>query len=298
MKKYLSIFFAAATAVALIASCEKNGDNNNDGKLDADDPGTVKTENLVAYFPLESETEAVVSESVSYSKKAGAAGFTKGIRGNCYYNSSLDNRNISYLDFAIADKTPLKTMTSYTIACWIKMPVPTADAPSLLNIDGGDGYMGNLNIMFEKWGCNSDSLYVKAYLYASTSEWKGHDLGLDRAGFTTDKWFHLVYSYNEEDSKITLYSNGEFIADSGRWGGPADANGENQPPLGKITLDPAMKHLYVGAWASNLDGTADAAGRSSYSGLVDEIRIWNVALTPEEIEDLYTKEVVKADGIQ
>ena len=297
MKKYLSILFAAATAVALIASCEKNGDNGG-ATLDANDPGTVKTENLIAYFPLESETNAVVADGITYSKKAGAASFVKGMRGNCYTNASKECRNISYLDFALAEKNPLKTMTSFTISAWVKMPVPDADAPSLLNIDAGDGYMGNLNIMFEKWGCNADSLYVKAYLYDSADEWKGQDLGLSRAGFTTDKWFHLVYSYNENDSKITLYSNGTFIADSGRWGGPADANGENQPALGKLVLDPAMKHLYIGAWSTNLDGTADEAGRSSYAGLVDELRIWNVALTPEEIEDLYTKEVVKADGIQ
>ena len=69
MKKYLSILFAAATAVALIASCEKNGDNG--GTIDADDPATVKTENLVAYFPLESETNAVEAVGIKYSKKAG-----------------------------------------------------------------------------------------------------------------------------------------------------------------------------------------------------------------------------------
>ena len=298
MKKYLSILCAAATVAALLISCDKDGDKTGGNTLDADDPGTVKTENLVAYFPLESETNAVVAEGVTYSKKAGAAGFVDGLRGKCYSNTSGECRNISYLDFALAENNPFKSMTSFTISAWVKMPVPDADAPSLLNIDAGDGYMGSLNIMFEKWGCNADSLYVKAYLFDSADEWKGQDLGLDRAAFTTDKWFNLVYSYNEADSKITLYSNGVFVADSGRWGGPADENGENQPPLGEITLDPAMAHLYIGAWATNLDGTADENGRSSYAGLVDEIRIWNVALTPEEVEELYTKEVIKADGLE
>jgi transcription elongation factor len=151
--------------------------------------------------------------------------------------------------------------------------------------------------MFEGWGCNSDSLYVKPYLYNTATNWKGQDFGLNNANFTTDKWFHLVYSYNENDSKMSLYSNGAFVADSERFADSVQADG-TQPGLGKLKLDPAMKNLYIGAWHNNTDGTHADAWRSSFSGSVDEIRIWNVALTPEEIEDLYTKEVVKADGIQ
>jgi hypothetical protein len=59
-----------------------------------------------------------------------------------------------------------------------------------------------------------------------------------------------------------------------------------------------MSHLYIGAWFNNIDGTHADAWRSSFPGTLDELRIWNVALTPEEVEELYTKEVIKADGIQ
>jgi hypothetical protein len=31
--------------------------------------------------------------------------------------------------------------------------------------------------------------------------------------------------------------------------------------------------------------------------MVDELRVWKVALTPEEVTDLYTKEVIKADAL-
>ena len=58
-----------------------------------------------------------------------------------------------------------------------------------------------------------------------------------------------------------------------------------------------MTNLYIGAWWNNVDGTHADAWRTSYPGSVDEIRIWDVALTPEEIEDLYTKEVTKADKL-
>ena len=41
----------------------------------------------------------------------------------------------------------------------------------------------------------------------------------------------IIAAYNE--LKMTLYSNGQFIADSGRWAGPADADG-NQEQLGQL----------------------------------------------------------------
>jgi hypothetical protein len=297
MKKYLSILFAAATAVALIASCEKNGDNGGT-TIDADDPATVKTENLVAYFPLESETNAVEAVGIKYSKKAGAAGFVKGMRGNAYSNTAADCTNISYLEFDVASDNPFKTMSSFTISCWMKMPIPNSGSPAMLSLNGGDPGMGNILVMFEGWGCNSDSLFVKPYLYNSVSrEWKGHDLGKSASAYKTDKWFHLVYSYNENDSKMYVYADGTLVVDNGRWKDPQDAEG-NQDPLGKIVLGEGISNFYVGAWFNNLNGDHADVWRTSYSGLVDEIRIWNIALTPEEIEDLYTKEVVKADGIQ
>ena len=295
MKKYLSILFAAATAVALIASCEKNGDNG--GTIDADDPATVKTENLVAYFPLESETNAVEAVGIKYSKKGGAAGFVKGMRGKAYSNTAADCKVFSYLDFALEANNPLKSMSSFTISSWVKMPVPNDGSPAMLSVNAGDGGMGSLLIMNEGWGCNADSLYVKTYLYNTATNWKGQDLGLSNAKFTTDKWFHLVYSYNEKDSKISLYSNGAFVADSERYADGVQADG-TQPNLGKLVLDPAMSHLYIGAWFNNIDGTHADTWRSSFPGTLDELRIWNVALTPEEVEELYTKEVIKADGIQ
>ena len=296
MKKYLSILFAAATAVALIASCEKNGDNGG-ATLDANDPGTVKTENLIAYFPLESETNAVEAVGIKYSKKAGAAGFVNGMRGKAYSNTAADCKVFSYLDFALEANNPLKSMSSFTISAWVKMPVPNDGSPAMLSVNAGDGGMGSLLIMNEGWGCNADSLYVKAYLFNTATNWKGQNLGLNNAKFTTDKWFHLVYSYNENDSKMSFYSNGAFVADSEHFADGVQADG-SQPKLGKLVLDPAMSNLYIGAWFNNLDGTHADTWRSSFPGTLDELRIWNVALTPEEIEDLYTKEVVKADGIQ
>lgn len=294
MKKYLSILSAVAVAAAMVA-CEKDG-NGDANKVDVNDPSTVQTEHLVAYFPLESEAKAVeLGKDITFSKKGGSAAFVEGVRGKAYANSAADCKVFSYLDFKLGANNPFKTMSSFTMSAWVKSPVPNDGSPAMLSINAGDGGMGSLLVMYEGWGCNTDSLFVKSYLFNTRTEWKGQDLGLSNVAFTTDKWFHLVYSYNEATSMMTLYSNGQFVAESGRWAGP-EVDGK-QEGLGKLILDPAMSNLYIGAWWNNLDGTHADAWRSSYPGSVDEIRFWDIALTPEEIEDLYTKEVTKADKL-
>lgn len=296
MKKIQSMILASAAVVSMLAACSK--ENSSEGeKTDVNDPSTVRTENLIVYLPLESAENAVaLGEGVSYAKKGGSATFAKGVRGNAYQNSSADCNTFSFLDFKLASSNKIKDMSSFTISAWVKSPVPNEGSPAMFSIDGGDPGMGSLLIMNEGWGCNADSLYMKNYLYNTSTEWKGQDLGKSHPAFTTDKWFHYVYSYNEETSAISMYSNGQFIASSERWAGPKDEN-ENQEKLGKLTLDPNMAHLYIGAWFNNTDGSHSDTWRTSYPGMVDEIRIWNTALTDEEILDLYKKEVAKSDNL-
>lgn len=295
MKKYLSILSAVAVAAAMVA-CEKDG-NGDANKVDVNDPSTVQTEHLVAYFPLESEAKAVeLGEGITYSKKAGAASFVKGIRGNCYANSSNQSNNFSYLDFALAEKNVFKTICDFTISAWIKASDKYDGAPAIISLNGGDGGMGNLDVMLEG-NKNVDSLDVKVYLFnEKSSAWKGQELRISNAGFTTDKWFHLVYMYDSKTSEIKLYSNGQFVASSIKYADGVQADG-TQPLLGAHGFKSDMKNLYFGAWWNNLDGTHADAWRSSYPGLLDEVRVWNVALTEEEVLDLYTKEVTKADNL-
>ena len=290
------MLFAATIAAAMFTACSKDS-SKDEGKVDQNDPATVRTENLIVYLPLESEDKAVeLGEGVTYSKKGGSASFTKGVRGNGYSNSAADCKTFSFLEFALGSTNRIKDMGSFTISAWVKSPKPNEGSPAMFSIDGGDPGMGSLLIMNEGWGCDADSLYMKTYLYNTATEWKGQDLGFSNVNFTTDKWFHFVYSYNEEDSAISQYSNGQFVVSSERWAGPQPEGGE-QPKLGKLTLDPNMAHLYIGAWFNNTDGSHSDTWRSSYPGMVDEVRIWNVALTEEEIMDLYRKEVSKADNL-
>lgn len=300
MKKYLSILFAAATAVALVVACDNSDKDNAGAQVDPEDPSSVKTENLVAYFPLESESNAVaLGQGISYSAKAGAASFTKGIRGNCYQNSSNDANNISYLNFALGQNNLLKSMGSFTISAWVKSGYEYDTAPAIFSLNGGDAGMGSV-VIFLDGAHDANGLGLKYYLYNNPTAWKGQDLQITNEAFTPNRWFHIVYSYDEKDSKMRFYADGVLIGDSVRYadGDPDGPDGPAvQPLLGRLSFGTEPTNLYFGAWWNNLDGTGDE-WRRSFPGLLDEVRIWNTALTDAEVESLYEKEVLKADGLE
>ena len=277
---------AAAALMAMTAiSCDKNGNEGNEDGLKEGDPGNVAKEALVAYIPFESDAEAVkFGEGLTFSKKAGAATWAKGRRGNSYKGASTE----AYAAIDLASSNIFKNMKEYTVACWIKS-TPAGGAAPILLLDGGDGDQGGLNILLEG-GSDADSLDVKSYLYNAATVWKGQDLRIKRAAFTTDRWFHLVASYDAATSTMALYSNGNVVATSVRY---ADGQAEDgtQPLLGELTMSVGQK-LYVGAWkkqAENLEGLE--GWMAYYPGQIDELRIYNRALTEDEVKELYNAEV-------
>ncbi|MCU0612344.1 MAG: hypothetical protein MUE60_11220, partial [Candidatus Eisenbacteria bacterium] len=79
---------------------------------------------------------------------------------------------------------------------------------------------------------------------------------------TLGEWQHVAATYDAQSSTVTIYING--IAQ------PLE---QTRPPLGAI-VDNAAYDLFIGN-AANLGVTFD--------GAIDEIRVWNIARTAEEI---------------
>jgi len=98
----------------------------------------------------------------------------------------------------------------------------------------------------------------------------------------------VVYSYNKVTSTETLYANGIPVTTSVRFAGP-EVNG-TQPPLGPITFGTDMSKILIGAWPQMLDGTGQD-WMKYYPGMLDELRIYNKALTDAEVKALYDAEI-------
>lgn len=248
-------------------------------------PSTIAASSLVAYFPLESATGAIeIGTGVTYSKISGAGSFVTGRRGNAYKGSNT----AGYMEFNVAATNVFKSLSEYTYSAWIKTPAPTGGAASAFNVNGGDANMGNLNLVIESQS-NADSLALKPYLRNSTSVWQGQDMWTFKKTNLTDKWIHVVNSYNKTTSKMSLYVNGALINSGIKYADGVPVSGP-QPLLGALTFVDMTK-FYVGAWAKLATGTATDSWMVYYPGMIDEIRFYNRALTDAEVKSLYDAEV-------
>jgi hypothetical protein len=90
----------------------------------------------------------------------------------------------------------------------------------------------------------------------------GYDLGVARANlpFVTGKWYHLAGVY--DGNAVTVYVNGVKIG--------------SESVSGQMNIDDS--DLLLGK------GDPDFSGGEYFHGLLDEIRLWNVARTQKEIQ--------------
>lgn len=98
-------------------------------------------------------------------------------------------------------------------------------------------------------------------------------------------WHHLAFVYDAATSKMTYYFDGASVE-----GVPEGAinvkNGGN--PRGPVDFS-TVKNLVLGGWNrhASLTGPTDDWIKS-YTGAMDQFRLYNVALTPAEVQALFT----------
>ena len=96
-----------------------------------------------------------------------------------------------------------------------------------------------------------------SYQYHDGASWRGYD----SADVTADEWQHIVVAFSPSDNHIYFYKNGVSFGDSVTTGTPRG----NSLPLW-IGRDPAYTY---------------------FNGIIDEVAIYNRALSPEEIKAHY-----------
>lgn len=265
-----------------IYSCSK--DNAQKGSTD---PSSIAASSLVAYFPFDKEGEDVQysNGSITWSRKGGAASFVPGRRGNAYQGSTSE----AYLEYNVASDNPFRYMNEFTIAAWVKSPGNTdGHSRSMFNLNGGDVFMHNIDLLQESG--LGDSLKIKFYMYSDIAPvWKGHDTLKQARPFLNDQWFHLVVLYNKTTSTIEFYADGKKVHSSVQYGGPRPSSG-SQPLLGPMQFEDNISKIVIGAWPQQVSGTPDP-WMAYFNGMIDELRIYNKALSPSEIQDLYKAEL-------
>ncbi len=284
MKKIL-VFGAAALALCAI-SCNKENDKPNtpNGKAEI----TVAKDALVAYLPF--EKEEVTGFTLDQKGKTTEANFVQGRTGK-----SFKGGEEQYLIYNIPADSPLRTMKAFTYSLWVIQPEITYDQAPVpmyfqianLDADKKDLFWGNLSYTVDRTAEGAGYLAFKTGFRHSDAgaiwkTWNG-DYG---ECLPSGRWNHIIISYNNETSEFHMYVNGADVTPES-----AVSCVMAEKPAGDLSFIGADK-LVIGAWLPKiLENASDEWMGWMDNSQIDELRIWNRALTAEEVSELYKAEI-------
>ncbi|HDR88903.1 MAG TPA: LamG domain-containing protein [Bacteroidetes bacterium] len=269
----------------MLSSCSKDDDDDNgNGKVD---PSTIAADNLVAYFPFDGDaTEEIASLTPTMSPNVT---YVTGRRGQAYQGA-----NEAHLLYDLPANSPMKSLTSFAVAMWFRSPLVTGDPePTIFEIGKSDDlFWGNLKLALNRLDATADSLQIKAFFLKTGAEWSGQHVSYSDPAFQINMWMHLVIQYDEVTSKYTIYKDGVKIETNE--GVEDRKDGPDGDPLGPLSFANADV-INIGAWRPKSEGTAEDAWMGWFLGNLDELRVYDRALTADEIKDLYDAEVSQMD---
>lgn len=280
-KNFFQVLFLGTALLTgfSLTSCEK--ENNPDA--DKVDPSTIATTNLVAYFPFnDNATESIASLTPTAQPNVT---YVAGRRGKAYQGASG-----AHLLYTLPTTSKLKTLTSFSVAMWIKSPLVTGDPePTIFQIGKSDDlFWGNLTLAMNRLDATADSLQFKAFFLKTGAEWSGQHIGYSNTMFQVNQWMHLVFQYDGATSKFMIYKDGvKVVTNAGVEDRKANPNGD---ALGTLLFDKADV-INIGSWRPKSEGDAIDAWMGWFMGNLDELRVYDKALTATETKALYDAEV-------
>ncbi|MHB9019530.1 MAG: DUF2341 domain-containing protein [Minisyncoccota bacterium] len=238
-----------------------SGNSINTTKWSA--PGTANTTPLsgvISNWKLNelSGTTAADSTSGYTGTTVGTPSFTTGMIGN-----GLSLSNGQYI--TVPNQTALNITGDLTIAMWVK--------PNSVTCSGADpAYVlvskrnSNIQVPYEFMiGCGGSLRYAA---WGTNIQWPG--AGTANGVVTTGAWQHvaMVRSYSGITATVTFYVNGVNVGSSSQDSGPTLTNSD-------------------ALWISRGGYNTAYTNEGSYSGMMDEIQIYNRALSASEIYQVY-----------
>ena len=231
--------------------------------ISQDLPSYVPTDGLVAYYPFNGN-----------ANDASGNGNHGTVNGATLTPDRNDVQNSSYgfdgLDDYISINSNNNQLDFFgncciTISAWIKLD----------NNDNQYGILTNsdYNNIHQQYALKVDS-NSKLYFLAGDKLFESNGINYSSSNINNGQWTHTLVSY--DGNKLKLYLNGNL-------------DYENQI-IDYFPESPSSVAFIGNSWGANND---------FFPGKIDEVGIWNRALTEKEIQNLYTSSTgdIKLNGV-
>lgn len=231
------------------------------------------TNGLVAWYPCNERSSGT---GIIINDRSGSSNnFYSGVLSSAtrvhWTDTAKDSSAVSFDGATVKIKaitvTPFNFNNALTISVWVYLPWDgglTAYNPEASSI------ISKRNAYF--FGFRNST--ITASFMAPDSQWHGFSFSCDT--FHGYKWYNISVSLNISDSTRALYLNGKKMPVTAYRGYPTSINVSND----SLALGYPG---YLTTVASRIRGELSG----SFAGIVDEIRIYNRALTDAEVFDVY-----------
>ena len=258
---------------------------------------SVEPKALIAYWPFDNNSTEKIGGLLATSE---GTDYGKGIRSLAYLGIFDDPWDYGLGDaplFGVPVEVPLvstntafNSLHSYSVSIWINVP----DEVKTLN-----------QVLFHIEGIHANLIELEFEQYSTSA---GDKLKV-HAGFTNpggvaykeittegildssiNRWVHLVMTYNGGNSLFTLYQDAVPIALSSPWTHsayttspiPIWTDASATVPMGNIDFASDIPQgITIGSFPP------DSTSAGSFPRALDELRIFNIALTQKDVTGLY-----------
>ena len=291
--KIIPIMSMSCLVILTVASCTKVDKDDTFPKGDAPpvaggftNSSEIAPANLVAYFPFDGNINDA-KNGVTGGVASGSSSFVPGRKGMAYKGSS--NAFVVY-----GNPGPVATLTSFTISMWVNTTRHDGGAMGLFALGKQDGsFWGNFFLFIEGQNpANQEDMFMKLHFEKNNAPFVEHWMepnGNFRAKDMYGAWRHIAWTYDAATSKVGWFINGQRQAlPPGSETRQADGNGT---PLGPLNFKDATKFV-IGGFQNNAGAPFNSPEpwMLNYTGMMDEFRIYNKALSEIEISAIQVLE--------
>lgn len=295
MKKNKSIFLLSfALTSALFVSCEDSIDKVNSpipyesiGGYDNSDD--VAAAHLVSKFSFDGNI-ADSKNSITGGLGTNVA-YETGIKGEAYKGSAS-----SFIAYNTVGNS-IVNLKSISVSMWIKTVPHTGGAQSLFMLPKKTDFWGNIFTLIEGTG-PATTMLLKNHIQKDVTPsipWSGQFIehgGTNVLSNMFGAWKHMVWTYNGSSSTYSIYIDGQKLdipaSIAKRYASDPLTGGTG---YGELANSEVSKFI-IGGYQQHLGAPwgAPDGWMLNYTGSMDEFRIYDTALTDNEVVALYKLE--------
>ncbi len=208
-------------------------------------------------------------DSVSGTAGTGTGtSFTGGFKGQ-----ALQGALNSYV--LASPSNAIRNMQSFTISEWVKTPPPSTGIIGIFTLSHPTLFWGNIEIFFENGSSNANGK-LRVHIHHN-----GGDRTYAADGIVNlfDAWINLSVTYDQSNSTVKIFVNGTQVSSGtvSNLSGPLSFTNVGNIVFGTTQFQTTP---------SQTTGSGSQPWASFLTGQIDEVRVYNKALSATELQSL------------